>query len=97
MSLRSSAVNIQAKRKVVAYADYPTLVIQGAVTFSQAFALSEFGASISIGYNSITGAGYVSRQKYYVLMNGLLNTEGNGTGYLPGSGGTIATGGQYPG
>jgi hypothetical protein len=76
---------------------YPNLVIQGAVSIS-AFAVSEWSGSIIMAYTSITGASYVTGQKYIVTMNGVMSTLGNGQSYLPGSAaGTISNGGQYPG
>lgn len=74
----------------------PDLTIMNAVSYSQAFIEASNGASFVAPYNSITGAGFVTGAKYIAVGNGVINTEGRGVSYYPGTvAGATSSGGQY--
>jgi hypothetical protein len=74
----------------------PNLVIQGAVTFSNAFIAASTNALAEVIYTTITGGSNVAGAKYVVNTNANIASFGSGTSYYPGStGGSTATGGQY--
>jgi hypothetical protein len=71
-----------------------TVTITGSPTFSGGFATSNYAGFISA--ISITFSGSASGPRYSVGANGVINTNGGGASYFPGSiSGTAATGGQY--
>lgn len=75
----------------------PALVVEGAVTFSQAFAWAN-GGGILMEYSSITNGGDVTGAKYFAEGLGFVSAFGNGAGYFPGStAGSTATGGVFGG
>ncbi len=54
------------------------------------------GTSAAMIYNSISGAGNVTGQKFIASFNGTIQTFGGGNNYYPGTiAGTTNTGGQY--
>ena len=72
-----------------------TITVTGAPAWSTAFAQSSGGASIRAVGNVFSGAGATGK-RYDATLNGVINTNGGGAAYLPGSiAGTTATGGQY--
>jgi hypothetical protein len=69
------------------------VTLTGAPAFATAFAVTET-SSIEIGFNTFTGSATGSR--YNASLNGVINTYGGGSTYLPGNvAGSTATGGQY--
>jgi hypothetical protein len=76
----------------------PTLNITGSAVFSGAFARADGGGQCGCGYAAInyTGGATVTGPRYVASANGVINTGGQSTTYLPGSAaGALATGGQY--
>jgi len=74
----------------------PDYNIPGAVAFSSAFIQVESGGSHVGTYNSLTGAANVTGKRYYVRLNGTINTGTSNANYFPGTiAGTTDTGGQY--
>lgn len=72
-----------------------TITLTGTPAFSQAFAVATDGGYLQIA-SGITFSGPATGSRYSVTTNGVINTQGSGTSYLPGStSGTTATGGQY--
>jgi hypothetical protein len=70
------------------------LTLTGTPNFSAAFAVATTNGSISLPFQSITGAATGSR--YAASLNGVISTNGSGATYYPGNaGGTTTTGGQY--
>jgi hypothetical protein len=63
------------------------------------FALAVSGGQIEVpgtGTPSFTNPGNVTGQKYFAQLNGVINTQGQGASYFPGTvAGATATGGQY--
>jgi hypothetical protein len=74
----------------------PTLNIPNAVTFSNGFVIASNGGQTRPIWSGITGAGNVTGAKYIGTSNGVIDTNGRGASYLPGTiAGSLATGGQY--
>ena len=74
---------------------FPNLTFSAAVTFAQ-FALATTGSQLGLAYTTINNAGSCSGQKYVATGNGVINTQGRGASYLPGTvAGATASGGQY--
>lgn len=74
----------------------PSLNILNAVSYSQAFAVVTTLAQAVMFFSVIGGAGNVTGSKFQVGQNGVLNTNGSGINYLPGSSaGTQSGGGEY--
>jgi len=74
--------------------------IQTTVTTAVSFAAGWFSASgVALGqilYAPLTGGGNVTGQRYQVNTNAVINTNGGGATYYPGTvAGTTSTGGQY--
>jgi hypothetical protein len=77
-------------------ANFPSLVILGPVTFSQAFITASTLGVAQMAYASITGAANVTGPRYLSALNGVVDSNGGGPNYFPGSvAGTTVTGGQY--
>jgi hypothetical protein len=73
----------------------PNLTISGAVTIGT-FVVTYDGAQTRPQWAAISGAANVTGSKYSAYGNGVIETAGRGTSYLPGTtAGTTATGGQY--
>jgi hypothetical protein len=73
----------------------PSLTITVPVNITD-FAMATDGAQIWAQFGTITGAGNVTGTKYYAAGNGVIDSGGRGTSYLPGIiGGTAVSGGQY--
>ena len=73
----------------------PSLVVNNPVAFSSFVSASELGVCQLI-YASITNPGYVSGAKFSAALNGVLNSNGAGVNYYPGSiAGSATSGGQY--
>jgi len=73
----------------------PHLVVPAPVTINR-FINCVDGGQARPTYDTITGAGNVTGSKFAASGNGVIQTGGAGTSYLPGSiAGTTASGGQY--
>ena len=73
----------------------PSLTILNAVNIST-FVSAVTNGSARLGYGSISGAANVTGSKYFASGNGVIDSSGRGTSYLPGTtAGTVASGGQY--
>jgi len=71
-----------------------TVTLSGTPNFSSAFAQSINSSILNVG--SITFSGSATGARYSANMNGVINVNGGGATYLPGSvAGSTATGGQY--
>lgn len=71
-----------------------TITLTGTPAFSSAFAQSYNSSILNVG--SITFSGAATGTRYSASMNGVINVNGGGATYLPGSvAGSVATGGQY--
>lgn len=74
-----------------------TVTVSANITFATAFAVAQTlaylqnqGNTFSLGVHTVTGSRYLSQ------LNGVINTNGGGASYFPGSSvGTTATGGLY--
>lgn len=74
----------------------PTMSIPGAVTFGATYIETTWTALANVFYASITGAGNVTGKKYHAASNSIINSQGGGASYYPGTvAGTIDTQGQY--
>jgi hypothetical protein len=75
----------------------PTLNLRANATYAQAFCLAESGGQIACAYNAINmNALTITGQRYVASSNGVINVNGRGTSYLPGTiAGAVSTGGQY--
>ena len=49
----------------------------------------------ALGVSYVNPSNVLSGQRYQVYLNGVINTQGGGASFFPGSGATIASGGQY--
>jgi hypothetical protein len=76
-----------------------TYTIAGAFTCSSAFAVASSNGSMEAGVPNpptFVGAGFVTATKYIATLNGVINTQGMGVGWFPGSvAGYVQQGGQY--
>jgi hypothetical protein len=73
----------------------PPLTITAAVSLPQ-FATASGGGQMWSIWGAITGAGNVTGTKYIAFGNGVIDVQGRGVSYLPGTvAGYTATGGQY--
>jgi hypothetical protein len=73
----------------------PNLTISSAVTIGT-FCWATNGGQARPMYGTITGAGNVTGKKYDAIGNGVVDSNGRGVSYLPGTvAGTTSTGGQY--
>jgi len=71
-----------------------TVTLSGTPAFSSTFSLAQATGLISMF--SVTWSGSATGARYSISGNGVVNTFGQATTYLPGnSAGTTATGGQY--
>jgi hypothetical protein len=71
------------------------LTITTPITYNQ-FAYAVSGAQCQLQFTTINGFGNVSGSKYLAVGNGVINVQGRGTSYLPGTTpGNLASGGQY--
>lgn len=71
-----------------------TTTLTGTPAFSGAFAAAYNGACIK--GQSVTYTGAATGRRYDVQLNGVVNTNGAGANYFPGStAGSTATGGAY--
>ena len=74
---------------------FPTLVIPAAQTV-QSFALATQTGNLNVVYNSISGKTNITGQTYSAGLNGVINTNGAGANYYPGTvAGAVGSGGQY--
>lgn len=74
----------------------PALVINGPVAVTQDFVLASQLGVVQVLYSSIANANLVSGRKFAAILNGVINTQGSGANYFPGTlGGLTGTGGQY--
>ena len=76
----------------------PTLTIQNSVTFSFCFITAGGGGQAWAPYASITytGGATVTGTRYIATGNGVIDSNGGGVNYYPGTiAGSLATGGQY--
>jgi hypothetical protein len=70
-----------------------TISIPVSITF---FASAQDGAQLRPVYGTITGAGNVTGTRYFSQSKGVIDTQGGGATYLPGTvAGATQTGGQY--
>ncbi|WP_137132757.1 phage tail protein [Rhizobium sp. FY34] len=73
----------------------PTMIFATTALSFGAFVVATNG-DINVLYASITGAGNAIGPRYAASLNGVINTNGSGENYYPGSlDGTKSTGGQY--
>ena len=73
-----------------------TVTLTGSPVFSTAFAHAQGGSSIVIYSEAFSGSTGSTSKRYVADTNGIINTFGQPTTYLPGdTAGTTATGGQY--
>jgi len=71
-----------------------TITLTGTPAFSGVFASASRGAQVLANGNIFSGSATGAR--YDVALNGVIDTNGGGTNYLPGSSaGSTSTGGQY--
>ena len=79
---------------VITLASGLTVTLSGAPAFSSFFAIAQDASRIfPVG---ATFSGGATGTRYSVISNGVINTNGAGASFLPGSvAGTTATGGQY--
>lgn len=64
--------------------------------FSDSFAKAELGGVINATGNTFTNGTFLSGTRYAARSNGVINTNGGGANYFPGtSAGSALTGGQY--
>jgi hypothetical protein len=81
----------------------PSIVVANAVSFSNGFVTAVTGSLISLIYTSLTNPGNVTGAKYSAASNAIINTNGAGANYFPGTlqgnppppGPGAPTGGQY--
>jgi hypothetical protein len=74
----------------------PTYTILSPLTFGQAFADAQTLATMFLLLGSVTGYGNVNGPKFSAIGNAVINVNGNGASYLPGTvGGSLSTGAQY--
>lgn len=59
------------------------------------FIYAQQNSNTNILYSSLTGSGNVTGTRYRALLNAVINTNGGGAGYYPGTGGSTASGAQY--
>jgi hypothetical protein len=77
-------------------ANQPSLNILGPVTFSGQFIYASNNATALVLYQSITGASNVTGQRYSAQSNAVINTNGAGANYYPGTiAGVVSSGGEY--
>lgn len=78
-----------------------TFTWTGPITYSVCNVIVSTGGSVDFGASAtgqatIASSGVITGTKYIAQVNGTINSNGQGAGYLPGTGaGTTATGGQY--
>lgn len=79
---------------VITLASGLTVTLSGAPAFSSCFAIAQDASRIyPVG---VTFSGAATGTRYSVISNGVINTNGAGASFLPGSvAGSTATGGQY--
>lgn len=71
-----------------------TITITGTPAFSTAFAFASVVGAMSVQGNTFSGS--ATGVRYSAASNGVINTNGGGSTYLPGgTAGTTATGGEY--
>jgi hypothetical protein len=74
---------------------YPALTIANPVTIST-FIIATTGGQAGAWWSAFNNAGFVSGAKYLANGNGVVDSNGRGTSFLPGTvAGSLATGGQY--
>ncbi|WP_338821697.1 hypothetical protein [Bradyrhizobium septentrionale] len=71
----------------------------GSMNVTAAIAVASSNGSIAVpvpGAPTFPGAGFVTGQKYFAALNGVINTQGSGASYFPGNQpGVLTSGGQY--
>ncbi|UGY13730.1 hypothetical protein HAP48_0034940 [Bradyrhizobium septentrionale] len=71
----------------------------GSMNVTAAIAVTSSNGSIAVpvpGAPTFPGAGFVTGQKYFAALNGVINTQGSGASYFPGNQpGVVSSGGQY--
>jgi hypothetical protein len=73
----------------------PSLNITGPFTM-QWWAMAGPQASMQFKYSTITGFANITGTKYFASTNGIIDSQGGGVSYLPGTvAGSVASGGQY--
>ena len=88
-----AASHVAAWENGRAYVANCTVTLSGTPAFSTAFAYAFSCGVIPCGGDTFSGSATGSR--YYATANGVINSAGGGSSYLPGnSAGTTATGGQ---
>ena len=90
----SAVQHVKATIQGLAILQSITVTLSGTPAFSQQFARASDGGVV---YSfSVTFSGSATGQRFNVLQNGTIDTEGGGANYFPGnSAGTTASGGQY--
>jgi hypothetical protein len=72
------------------------LTATGTTTFSGGFVACTSCGAINVYPTVCTFSGSPTGPRYNMSLNGTVNTQGSGTGYLPGNAaGSLSTGGQY--
>lgn len=76
------------------------ITLQGVGTITGEPAFTNFALAQNIGaiiaFNTASYAGAVTGNRYTCTMNGIINTQGGGASFFPGSvAGSVSTGGQY--
>lgn len=78
------------------YASGITIRRTGNLTVSTAYVACNLGSITSIGSTFTTVSGTITGINYSVTLNGVINTQGGGATYFPGTNTpNVATGGQY--
>lgn len=73
-----------------------TITLTGTPIFTNAFALARDGGFLQMQASFISFSGAASGTRYSAILNGIIDTNGGGATFFPGSsGGSTATGGQY--
>jgi len=73
-----------------------TITISAPVTFSSCFIQCLWNCSFLCNAVTFVNKGNVTGKRYYAARNGVIDSNGNGPAYLPGTiNGTADTGGQY--
>ena len=73
-----------------------TIQTLASVTFTDSFAKAEIVGAINATSNTFTGGTWLAGTRYAARSNGVINTNGGGANYFPGtSAGSALTGGQY--
>jgi hypothetical protein len=86
--------HLSAQHNAVVFLNNRAVTLSGTPAFTNGFVFSSSGSVVIA--RSMTFSGAATGPRYGVTLNGVIDTNGGGASYFPGSSaGSVATGGQY--